>query len=40
MVKYEFIFEKLHYIEYLTLFKVEGKWKIVGKTYVMKKDGK
>jgi len=37
MVKYEFIYNRLHYTEYLTLLKASGTWKIVSKVYVQKK---
>lgn len=39
-VKHEFIYNKLQYIEFITLFKVNGTWKIVSKEYTQKKlDG-
>ncbi len=36
-VKFEFVYDRLYYIEYLTLLKVSGSWKIVSKAYVMRK---
>jgi len=39
-VKHEFIYNKLRYIEFLTLFKINGTWKIVSKEYTQNKvDG-
>jgi len=39
-VKFEFVYDRLYYIEYLTLLKVSGNWKIVSKAYVSRKlDG-
>jgi len=37
MVKFEFIFNQLYYLEYLTLFKVDGQWKIVNKSFISRK---
>jgi len=39
-VKFEFVYEKLYYMEYLTLLKVAGNWKIVSKAYVSNKLNK
>ncbi len=36
-VKFEFVYERLFYIEYLTLLKVSGNWKIVSKAYISRK---
>ena len=36
-VKFEFVYDRLFYIEYLTLLKVANRWKIVSKVYVSKK---
>ena len=33
-VKFEFHYNKLDYIDYLSLYKVNGEWKIVNKTFV------
>lgn len=36
-VKFEFVYDRLFYMEYLTLLKVSGNWKIVSKAYVSRK---
>ncbi len=35
-VKFQFVYDKWNYTEFLTLFKLSGSWKIVNKTYVKK----
>ncbi len=35
-VKFNFVYDKWDYTEFLTLFKLSGQWKIVNKTYVQK----
>jgi len=37
MVKFEFHYNQLKYIDYLSLYKVNGEWKIVNKTFVLRK---
>jgi Putative lumazine-binding len=34
MVKFDFRYERMHYIEYLTLLKLKDGWKLVSKSYV------
>jgi hypothetical protein len=33
-VKYKFDYNNLHYIDYLTLYKIGDSWKLVNKTFV------
>jgi len=37
-VKFDFRYDEMHYIDYLTLYKLKDTWKIVNKTYVRLPD--
>ena len=34
LVKFEFLYDHFHYIDFLTLYKIDGEWKLVSKTFV------